>query len=205
MPCSTQRNRKLTSIGASTTSYNHPAARHDTSLLSHYFLFTTCPVSVPSLRPVTQGALIRCPEVDSPLIALEGNDPVTYKRLIQRVAAPAVALAAIVGGGLAAAPTASAANTDCPDFYICIFENSNYTGRWIGVHQGYDNPNVGDFMNDRTTSIINNTNEQYRLFTDSNYRGSVFVSGYRTQVSNVGPDWNDRITSFRRTIWSDLT
>ncbi|WP_262064328.1 peptidase inhibitor family I36 protein [Streptomyces sp. STR69] len=128
----------------------------------------------------------------------------TYKRLLQRAAAPAAVLAAIAGSSLVAAPPASAANTDCPDFYICIFENSNYTGRWIGVHQGYDNPNVGDFMNDRTTSIINNTNEDYRLFVDSNYRGAVLRSGPRTQYSNVGPAWNDKITSFRRTIWSDL-
>ena len=104
--------------------------------------------------------------------------------------------AAVVGGSLVAAPAASAAPGDCPDNYVCIFQHANYEGRWIGNLVGHDRPNVGDYMNDRTTSIINNTNDWIIFFDRANYGGASEAVRDRSQVPSVR--MNDRISSWRK-------
>ncbi|WP_405768316.1 peptidase inhibitor family I36 protein [Streptomyces sp. NBC_01538] len=120
----------------------------------------------------------------------------TYKRLLQRLAVPAAMATVMAGGGLAAAPAASAAASDCPDHYVCIFQNVDYGGRWIGNLEGHNRPNVGDYMNDRASSIINNTNYSITFYEHANYGGASFTVGQRLQVRSLG-NWNDSISSWR--------
>lgn len=121
----------------------------------------------------------------------------TYKRLLRRVAVPAAVMAAIAGGTLASAPSASAAPGDCPDHYVCIFQHANYEGRWIGNLQGHDRPNVGDYMNDRASSIINNTNYWIRFYEHAGYGGASFSMAGRTQIPRLA-DWSDSISSWKQ-------
>ncbi|MEU1752805.1 peptidase inhibitor family I36 protein [Micromonospora matsumotoense] len=126
------------------------------------------------------------------------------KRLSRLLALPAVVVIAVAGGSLVAAPAASAAPGDCPDRYVCIFQDTNYTGRMVGYYQGVWTPNVGDYMNDRTSSIINNTDEMYLFFRDSNYGAGTYAVMGRTQVPSMGlSGWNDSITSLRPRQWND--
>ncbi|MEX3102946.1 peptidase inhibitor family I36 protein [Streptomyces sp. ST1020] len=109
-------------------------------------------------------------------------------------------MAAIAGGSLVSAPAASAAPGDCPDNYVCIFQNVNYEGRWIGNLRGHDRPNVGDYMNDRASSIINNTNDPIKFYEHSGYRGASFWMYPRVQLPRLY-EWNDSISSWKRCDW----
>jgi Peptidase inhibitor family I36 len=121
---------------------------------------------------------------------------VTFKQILQRVAVPAAMTAAVVGGSLVTAPSASAAASDCPANMACIFQEVNFQGRMLGDPDGTGN--VGDYMNDRTSSIVNNTNNTFCFYADAGHDGAlVYVANAHTAVGWVG-DWaNDRITSYK--------
>lgn len=103
--------------------------------------------------------------------------------------------AAIAGGSLTVAPSASAAESDCPST-VCLFENLGYSGRWVGFPS--ETANVGDYINDRTSSVVNRSDRIVCFFKDANYQGDlVFVIPPNTSTYYVGDGANDRITSFR--------
>ncbi|MFJ9562777.1 peptidase inhibitor family I36 protein [Streptomyces fuscichromogenes] len=118
----------------------------------------------------------------------------TFKRILQRVAAPAAMAAAIVGVSLTAAPSASATSSDCPSNYICAFENENFTGRMVGNTGNVSN--IGDYMNDRTTSIVNNTDRVVCFYDNADYDGSLTDANPHVAIPNIGSYANDRITSW---------
>jgi hypothetical protein len=101
--------------------------------------------------------------------------------------------------GIQASPMNSA---DCPDNYLCLWGDVNYTGRYIFYpNNGGDSlwvPNIGDFMNDLTSSIWNRTPATIFFFEDINYGGHrlLYVAGEGGSSGNVGADSNDRISSF---------
>jgi hypothetical protein len=90
---------------------------------------------------------------------------------------------------------------DCPDHYMCFWGDSYYRGRYLFSPSHTDN-NIGNFMNDLTTSMWNRTGYHMCFFPDTNLRGEA-VSGLRPgQWSpNVGTGANDRISSWGR-CWS---
>ena len=88
--------------------------------------------------------------------------------------------------------------SDCLDKHVCLFGDQNYFGRWMRVPQdALWQPNVGDFMNDLTTSIWNRTDVTVCFFEHDNYGGHNFCLGAGQFTPNVGGWWNDQITSFR--------
>jgi Peptidase inhibitor family I36 len=122
---------------------------------------------------------------------------VTFKQILQRVAAPAAMTAAIVGGSLVAAPSASAAISDCPTNMVCVFQDDFFGGRMVG-NTG-DVSNVGDYMNDRTSSLVNDTWSHVCFYADVNYQGELlFRISPNTDIAGVGDDNNDRISSWRK-------
>ncbi|WP_242908356.1 peptidase inhibitor family I36 protein [Actinomadura terrae] len=86
---------------------------------------------------------------------------------------------------------------DCPNNYVCVWGDINYEGRFLFV-PGTSRANVGDFMNDLTSSLWNRTGSRVCFYQDSDYRGSLLAivdgGGYR---ANVGATANDRISSWR--------
>ncbi|WP_416976361.1 peptidase inhibitor family I36 protein [Streptomyces sp. T028] len=121
----------------------------------------------------------------------------TYKGLLRRVAVPVAMAAAVTGGTVAVAPTAGAASGDCPAAMVCIFQNANFGGIWIGQTDPY-RPNVGDLMNDRTSSIVNWTNRDICFYQNADYGGEMLTwvpAGKATEW--VGDNNNDRISSFK--------
>lgn len=77
-----------------------------------------------------------------------------------------------------------------------LFADSNFRKPLVKTDEG--SANVGDGVNDRTTSIIINSGK-WRFYTDSNFRGVSTDLG-RGRYSNIGLGLipNDSITSFKR-------
>ncbi|SOB88479.1 peptidase inhibitor family I36 protein [Streptomyces sp. 1331.2] len=122
---------------------------------------------------------------------------------------------------------AEAAGPDtCPKGYFCLYADPdfNYTTNEWG---GYEKPtggnmfatrvavaNLGQGMNDRASSLVNNTGRPMRIYEDADYRGhehriGTVRSHFRTlrpapshtsserYGPEVGFDWNDKISSVR--------
>lgn len=109
-----------------------------------------------------------------------------------------IAGACLVAGSVVAGGTQASANpNDCPKGYVCVWGDSNYEGRFLFV-PGTKRANVGERMNDLTTSLWNRTGSRICFYDDANYGGSVLAivdpGGSR---ANVGPTANDRITSWK--------
>ncbi|WP_133917500.1 peptidase inhibitor family I36 protein [Streptomyces sp. NBC_00582] len=121
----------------------------------------------------------------------------TFQRFVRRAAVPAAMTAALAGGALAVAPAASAAQSDCPAAMVCIFQNVNFEGRYIGQTDPY-RPNVGDYMNDRTSSIVNRTDRDICFYQDADYRGDMLMWVPARSAADVLVEGaNDRISSFK--------
>jgi hypothetical protein len=77
-----------------------------------------------------------------------------------------------------------------------LFADSNFRNRMVSTDRG--SANVGDGVNDRTTSIKINEGK-WRFYTDSNFRGVSTDLG-PGEYSNIGLGTipNDSITSFER-------
>ncbi|WP_460888918.1 peptidase inhibitor family I36 protein [Promicromonospora xylanilytica] len=117
-----------------------------------------------------------------------------------------VALLLILGGGLAAAPTASAADP-CPSTYACSYENTNYHnggGSWVRFWQAVSR--YDDFgMGDKASSTYNNgTNCKVRFYQHEYHTGNSLTirpGGYgygnlsNVKMGSTGLSWNDRISS----------
>lgn len=108
----------------------------------------------------------------------------------------AAACVTVTTVGLGATP-ASADPGDCPKRYVCVWDNSNYEGRFV-FDPGTERPNVGEFMNDRTTSLRNRTGSHVCFYQNSEGKGSLLarVSPGESRP-NIGPTANDRISSWK--------
>ncbi|MBW4532863.1 MAG: beta/gamma crystallin family protein [Pleurocapsa minor HA4230-MV1] len=77
-----------------------------------------------------------------------------------------------------------------------LFADSNFRKSMVKTDEG--SANVGDGVNDRTTSIIINSGK-WRFYTDSNFRGVSTTLGVGRHANvGLGSIPNDSITSFRR-------
>lgn len=136
------------------------------------------------------------------------------KRLIQRVALPVALAAAAVGGTVAVAvPAAATATTvggeqgtvrvtnfnDCPDGFVCVWGDTNYTGRFVGQIGSLDRPDIESFMNDLTSSVWNRSPYQICFYENTNYGGDLLLVAFPgNSFANVGDRANDRISSWKR-------
>ena len=127
-----------------------------------------------------------------------------------RIARTAVALAAVASAVLLA-PTApaAAAVSDCPETYVCIWENHHYSGRmgrFAGNETNLKNrktpaTNCPGSWNDCASSVYNNglSGCAVFLFVDAGYKGKYHTLA-RGDAENI-PDWdpgfNDKLSSIR--------
>ncbi|SFY41703.1 peptidase inhibitor family I36 protein (plasmid) [Streptomyces atratus] len=107
------------------------------------------------------------------------------------VAGMCVTVASVVTGGV----PASADVNDCRDGYVCVWGDSNYRGRYL--FSATDVHNVGERMNDLTTSLWNRTGSKVCFFDDASWSGAPLLYVAPGQgIPNVGDAANDRITSW---------
>ncbi|MEU4173525.1 peptidase inhibitor family I36 protein [Streptomyces sp. NPDC026665] len=114
-------------------------------------------------------------------------------RLRHRVAAVLPAVAAVLAATLGLAPEAGAA-ASCPASSMCIWENAGYTGGRLVLKEyedlghcwektnnfGYLKFDNGHSVNDRISSVINNTSATRSLYRDQNFSGGSFgLSGHQ--------------------------
>ncbi|MEU1181128.1 peptidase inhibitor family I36 protein [Streptomyces sp. NPDC005820] len=119
------------------------------------------------------------------------------KRIVRRAAVPAAMTAALAGGTLAAAPSASAAESDCPAAMVCVFQDIYFQGRMVGQTDPYRS-NIGDYMNDRTSSIVNRTDRDICFYQNIDYQGDMLMwIPARSAAGVLVEGANDRISSFK--------
>ncbi|WP_242908355.1 peptidase inhibitor family I36 protein [Actinomadura terrae] len=86
---------------------------------------------------------------------------------------------------------------DCPNGYVCVWGDINYEGRFLFA-PGPERQNVGDFMNDLTSSVWNRTGSQVCFYQHADWRGgTLLIVGAGDWRANVGRDANDAISSWR--------
>lgn len=116
-------------------------------------------------------------------------------------AASIAALTLVAGAAvqIAAVGPAQADYRDCPDHYLCLWGDASYTGRYTFYPEsgGLFVSNIGDFMNDLTTSIWNRTSRRVCFYNDINYQGQLGCLDGGGSTANVGDGANDRISSFQ--------
>ena len=125
--------------------------------------------------------------------------------LIGGLAAPAQAGAVpITAQATQAAPGAAqevADNpADCPDFYLCIFKDSRYTGtKWQVLARARGTcDNVG--YNDTASSIWNGSGTSVRFYNDAGCTGTAFslANGSGSSLMTIThPTSADKVTSIK--------
>ncbi|MFI9332186.1 peptidase inhibitor family I36 protein [Kitasatospora sp. NPDC052868] len=125
-----------------------------------------------------------------------------------------LATAALVGGVTLGATPAQAAGEDCPSDFVCLYEDTGYNGLRhdfrgrLGAIQL--NAVLNGMANDRTSSIVNNTNLVERFYQNYDQGGKYIklypgwaaadlrrVTIYNADGSYFGVNtFNDRISSF---------
>ncbi|WP_189113119.1 peptidase inhibitor family I36 protein [Pilimelia terevasa] len=121
------------------------------------------------------------------------------------VKAAMAALVTILAGTALQATTTGAAQADgkewrdCPDSYVCLWDDGNYAGRYRfqPEHDAFVSW-IGSAMNDRTTSIWNRTGSRVCFYDHVNYQGELLCLDGGGANPNVGAELNDRISSFQR-------
>ncbi|MFC9946821.1 peptidase inhibitor family I36 protein [Streptomyces pratensis] len=122
------------------------------------------------------------------------------RHLVKRLSATgAAALAAVAIGALGAQP-AAADSSECRPDWFCLWQDSSYQGRMLSS-PAQNVSNIGDYMNDRTTSYWNRTDQWITVYYDSGYRGCLFAIPPGGSDNAVDPHLNDRVTSFAVGQW----
>jgi hypothetical protein len=120
------------------------------------------------------------------------------RKTLRAVATAALILVTGTAVQLTAAGAAHADYRDCPDRYLCLWGDGNYTGRYRFQPEGnLFVPNIGSAMNDLTTSIWNRTGRTVCFYDHSNYQGQLLCLNGGGSTANVGSAANDRISSFQ--------
>jgi len=109
--------------------------------------------------------------------------------------------AATVVASPASARTRAEARAVCPDNSLCVFEHDYWNGKWVSSRSRINNLEFFGF-NDKTTSYLNDSGSRFCLYE---HKITGFTSlGFRITVNpwasttNVGPRYNDQITSILR-------
>jgi hypothetical protein len=113
-----------------------------------------------------------------------------------------VAVFALTAASLAGfSGTANAALSDCPDNYVCIWTNKDYTGtmdRYSSTPSGYC-WNFTPTMNDRVSSIANNTPRTmlFRINAGCGPTWPQYSQRWESSNPNLsGTGFNDVLSSF---------
>jgi hypothetical protein len=120
-------------------------------------------------------------------------------RLTSALVATLAAVAVIAAP--ASARSLTQARATCPDNSLCVFEHANWDGKWVSSRSRINNLEYFGF-NDKTTSYLNDSRSRFCMYEHKN---TGFTSlGFRITVNpwaystNVGPRYNDQITSVLR-------
>ena len=103
------------------------------------------------------------------------------------------------------APAARAAQSDCPRTYLCAWVHLNFTGnmgKWAGNNSDWrrfrQSQCAHGTWNDCLTSVYNRgTQCSVWLFRHINFAGDWFTLARGNAIANVGPYWNDSVSSNR--------
>ena len=118
--------------------------------------------------------------------------------LRRRLAGAAVAVVSALSMTAAIAPRAQAATPSACLGKLCVFEHSNYGGRYVAYATGSsDMSRFGPYFNDRASSVRNGTGSRWCAYENANYGGRGMVIQPYQSISYLG--WlNDRMSSIRR-------
>ncbi|WP_442737807.1 peptidase inhibitor family I36 protein [Streptomyces pseudogriseolus] len=111
------------------------------------------------------------------------------------------AVAALLTGGVGAAPGASAASSDCPrslsESPLCLFDGKNFQGRMLKF-PAYGCVNLASpyGFDNSAESFINNTHHRAVLYYGANCSGTKVDVAPRSASSDLGPAKN-QISSLR--------
>ncbi|MDG9704135.1 peptidase inhibitor family I36 protein [Streptomyces sp. DH37] len=103
---------------------------------------------------------------------------------------------AVLAGALVTlnAPAAQAHYSQCPSGHFCVWQHNSYEGRFFS--SSTSTPNIGDYMNDRTTSVWNRSDRTVCMYRHENY--GYPMGCYKAGGSTAAlPIHNDELTSFR--------
>ncbi|NHC47599.1 peptidase inhibitor family I36 protein [Motilibacter aurantiacus] len=150
----------------------------------------------------TAGAITACSTVLAlPATASAAPGEITDQLLI----AEAEAHGARVSGGWAVFPNGMeaslgpAAYSDCPNNYVCLFENASWGGRlirWYNANTAISDLGLYTF-NDELSSWVNNSPYDARWFYNSSYGGTTrCMNAESGSPSSLGGD-DDKASSFR--------
>ncbi|MFS8362147.1 peptidase inhibitor family I36 protein [Streptomyces sp. CWNU-52H] len=92
-----------------------------------------------------------------------------------------------VGAALIAAPSASAAESDCPSGQICLFKDYNYGGSmlWISRFGTSDSDLKREGFNDVASSVVNNASWSVRLYQDVYFGGKYIDVAPGQRIANL--------------------
>jgi Peptidase inhibitor family I36 len=104
---------------------------------------------------------------------------------IRRYGRALAAASVVMGTALFSFVAAPSANADtccgaakvCFANYFCVWENPNYSGKWIrqiGNGDSVNRSNVGSFLNDQISSLWNRSGGMVCVYENSNYGGAIF-------------------------------
>jgi len=115
------------------------------------------------------------------------------KLSVKRAAAAAAAFTITATGFAVASQPASAAASDCPSHYACLWPNTGYSGaRWQGQNA---NPTLPSWISNKSKSAYNhgvNCSVNWHYLPD--YAGVPMVMARGTGMSDLG-SWEDNIMS----------
>ncbi|MFF8593993.1 peptidase inhibitor family I36 protein [Streptomyces sp. NPDC015220] len=108
---------------------------------------------------------------------------------------------------LCAAPASAAPSAASCENSLVLYDNVNYSGTHVcvGSWESVDNLTYWQAlpsgnMQDKTSSVRNDTDTAFCLFVDNGYNGDRFTVNAHTWIAdmrNPNPYWNDKISSVR--------
>ncbi|GGL92894.1 hypothetical protein GCM10010129_40820 [Streptomyces fumigatiscleroticus] len=122
-------------------------------------------------------------------------------------AALAVGAAAALALNVSPASAASAATAASCENAFVLYDNVNYSGTHLCFASWESESDLGKIaalpsgsIQDKTSSVKNDTDTAFCLFVDNNYSGDRFTLDAHTWIADMrvpNPYWNDKISSIR--------
>ncbi|MFF9488404.1 peptidase inhibitor family I36 protein [Streptomyces sp. NPDC014676] len=91
-------------------------------------------------------------------------------------------------------PAVRSGARQCPSGHFCVWQHSSHGGRFFSDNR--DTPDVGSYMNDRTTSFWNRSNRAVCPYRHENYGDDLgsYGPGAASAAMRIH---NDQLTGFR--------
>ncbi|MFF3560768.1 peptidase inhibitor family I36 protein [Streptomyces sp. NPDC002574] len=90
--------------------------------------------------------------------------------------------------------------SSCDGYTLCVYEHTDFNG-WYGFGSGDGALKLatsGDRLNNKISSIVNNSSQTYCFFDGNNYDGAKFQVGFGRIFPNLNTaGFGDRIGSWR--------